>query len=268
MPHVPPAHDALSRRMRTEPYPLFMANILVTGSSAGLGLNAAHALVALGHRVIVHARDESRVPKEARDKPWLGVLTGDLSDPEQTRSVAAQANRFGRLDAVIHNAGALHAPAALPVNVFAPFVLTALMNKPARLIYLTSSMHRGASIDLNRLTSGNASYSDTKLWVTALALAFAARWPETSSHAVDPGWVPTRMGGPSAPDDLAAGHRTQVWLATAEAVTPATGGYWHHEREQRPDPRAPDTSFQTDLIRALQDATGIRLDASGAVNGR
>ena len=56
-------------------------------------------------------------------------------------------------------------------------------------------MHRTGSTDLRRLTDGTASYDDSKLWVTTLALALASRWEGTSSHAVDPGWVPTRMGG-------------------------------------------------------------------------
>jgi NAD(P)-dependent dehydrogenase (short-subunit alcohol dehydrogenase family) len=154
----------------------------------------------------------------------------------------------------------MDSPEAISVNTVAPYMLTALMERPARLVYLSSSMHRSGSDDLRRLTVGTASYSDTKLWVTALALAFASWWEATVSHAVDPGWVPTRMSGADAPDDLTAGHQTQVWLATGHDVTPRTGGYWHHRQTQTPHPAAQDEDFQARLIEALESHTGVRLD--------
>ena len=236
-----------------------MALILVTGSSSGLGLNTATELAAGGHDVVVHARASSRRTPEPDAGVWRGTVHGDFSDVDQVRDVALEAAQFGRFDAVIHNAGALHRPDAVRVNTIAPYVLTALMDKPARLIYLTSSMHRGGSTNLQGMETGAASYGDSKLWVTALAQAFAHRWPATTSHAVDPGWVPTRMGGPHAPDDLTAGHQTQVWLATHPDVTPVTGGYWHHKRLQQPDPSAKDEHFQAELLAALESHTGIPL---------
>jgi NAD(P)-dependent dehydrogenase (short-subunit alcohol dehydrogenase family) len=236
-----------------------MALILVTGASSGLGRDTATELIEQGHDVVVHARRRERSPADR--VPWTGTVSGDLSDLAATQDVARQADEFGRFDAVIHNAGALRSPEAIPVNVIAPYVLTVLMLKPSRLIYLSSSMHRGGSADLGRLASGTASYSDTKLWVTTLSQAFAARWPDTVSHAVDPGWVPTRMGGSAAPDDLTEGRRTQVWLATAPEILPTTGGYWHHRRTERPHTSATDPVFQSRLIDELARTTGIALDA-------
>jgi NAD(P)-dependent dehydrogenase (short-subunit alcohol dehydrogenase family) len=236
-----------------------MALILVTGASAGLGLAAAIELAGDGHHVVVHARTPDRVPRDDTAR-WRGSVIGDLSDLEATRDVARQANEFGRFDAVIHNAGVLRSPDMAQVNIVAPYVLTGLMHKPGRLIYLSSSMHRGGSVDLDRLASATATYSDTKLWVTALSQAVAHRWSEATSHAVDPGWVPTRMGGSAAPDDLVEGHRTQTWLATDPDVRPATGGYWYHRRTQSPHPAATDVDFQTRLLTALDRRTGIHLD--------
>lgn len=230
--------------------------ILVTGASTGLGLGAASALAEVGHDVVVHVRDASR-PGSA-ESAWLGVVHGDLADLEQTREVARQANEYGRFDAVIHNAGVLRMPQVLAVNTVAPYVLTALMEKPTRLIYLSSSMHRSGSTDLGRMDRGKVTYSDTKLYVTALSAAFATRWDGTVSHAVDPGWVPTRMGGRGAPDDLVAGAETQAWLATHD-VTPATGGYWHHRALQKPHPATQDPAFQQALIRVLEARTGVTL---------
>ncbi|SEH02619.1 NAD(P)-dependent dehydrogenase, short-chain alcohol dehydrogenase family [Nonomuraea solani] len=233
-----------------------MALILVTGASTGLGHDTANALAGQGHDVVVHVRDPARLTDADR---WKGVVTGDLADLDETRDVAGQAAGFGRFDAVIHNAGTMSLPEASVVNTVAPYVLTALMDKPARLIYLSSSMHRTGSTDLSRLTDGSASYDDSKLWVTALALAFASRWAGTSAHAVDPGWVPTRMGGAGAPDDLVAGHQTQVWLATHQDVSPETGGYWFHRQIQRPHPAAQDEEFQARLIQVLESHTGVPL---------
>lgn len=229
--------------------------ILVTGAGAGLGRNAALALTAAGHDVIVHVRARARLNP---DDSWAGVVTGDLTDLDQVRDVAAQANAYGVLDAVIHNAGTISPAEVFPVNTVAPFALTALMRKPDRLIYLSSGMHRSGSTDLTRIDRRQVTYSDSKLYVTTLALAFAHRWDGTVSHAVDPGWVPTRMGGLRAPDELTAGHETQVWVATHE-VNPATGGYWHHRAVQRPHPVAQDPAFQAALSRKLEGLTGITI---------
>jgi NAD(P)-dependent dehydrogenase (short-subunit alcohol dehydrogenase family) len=104
------------------------------------------------------------------------------------------------------------------VNVVAPYLLTALMQRPTRLIYLSSGMHRGGYASLEGMDwsghTSTGSYSDSKLFVTALSAAVARRWPDVFSNIVDPGWVPTRMGGPNAPGDLRLGHLTQEWLAT------------------------------------------------------
>lgn len=237
-----------------------MSRIFVTGSAGGLGRSAAQALVQAGHDVAVHARAAARLPSPPPGARWAGEVVGDLNDLAQVEHVAVQANGAGPFDAVIHNAGALHAPEAVRVNVVAAYTLTALMDRPKRLIYLSSSMHRGGTTDLRGLASGSASYSDSKLWITAMAMALAHEWDDTAVHAVDPGWVPTRMGGAGAPDDLAAGHQTQVWLATGELIDPATGGYWYHRRTQRPAAAAQYPVFQAELLGALEAHTGIRLE--------
>jgi NAD(P)-dependent dehydrogenase (short-subunit alcohol dehydrogenase family) len=236
-----------------------MALILVTGASSGLGRNTANALADDGHDVVVHVRNPGRLTDAGDTARWKGVVTGDLAELDEIHGVARQAAEFGRFDVVIHNAGVLHSPEAITVNTVAPYVLTALMDKPARLIHLSSSMHRTGSTDLRRLSDGSASYDDSKLWVTTLALALASRWEGTSSHAVDPGWVPTRMGGVGASDDLVAGHQTQVWLATHHDVTPGTGGYWYHQQTQTPHPASQDEEFQARLIRVLESHTGVQL---------
>ncbi|MFY2842211.1 SDR family NAD(P)-dependent oxidoreductase [Achromobacter ruhlandii] len=242
-----------------------MARIFITGSVDGLGLAAARALLADGHMVVVHGRNRERLgaARELLSQGALAVV-GDLADLAQTRELADQLNALGRMDAVIHNAGVFTGPAILPVNVIAPYVLTALMARPRRLVYLSSEMHYDGRPDLNGMAwdggRESGSYSDSKLFVTALMAAVARRWPDVISHAVDPGWVPTKMGGPNAPDDLSLGHVTQAWLATTDdADALRSGGYWHHQARREPHPATHDEAFQARLLQTLQGATGIGL---------
>ena len=242
-----------------------MALVFITGSAAGLGRLAAESLLDGGHDVIVHARNDKRL-HTVRDLVARGAATvvGDLADLGQTRDVAGQVNQLGPVDAVIHNAGVLSGPSMLPVNVVAPYVLTGLIRRPKRLVYLSSSMHRGGRARLTGMDwtgrRETGSYSDSKLFLTALAFAVARRWPDVLSNAVDPGWVPTRMGGPGAPDDLQLGHRTQTWLAVSDDPDArTTGGYWHHQQQQRPAAAALDETFQEALLGELAQLTQVQL---------
>jgi len=198
-----------------------MVRIFITGSAGGLGRAAAQTLLGGGHEVIVHARSAERLAA-VNDLIGRGAsaVVGDLADLKQTRAVADQVNQLGGVDAVIHNAGIYSGPQIMPVNVVAPYLLTALINRPLRLVYVSSGSHYSGRADIAGVEwSGQrktGSYSDSKLFVTTLAVALARIWPEVYSNAVDPGWVPTRMGGPGAPDDLRLGHLTQEWLATSD----------------------------------------------------
>ena len=190
------------------------------------------------------------------------------------------------MDAVIHNAGVYgdrdrhpspegH-PRMLTVNTLAPYLLTGLIERPDRLIYLTSDMHVSGDDSLHDLDwssrrwNGTQAYCDSKLFVTALALAVARRWPDVISHAVDPGWVPTRMGGPSASDDLEQGHLTQTWLATTddpEAMRSAARcGNTADQPRSRPPPRTIAAS-RTDSSTSWPRKPGSTSKASAAHEG-
>ena len=242
-----------------------MARIVITGSADGLGRATADSLLREGHEVVVHARSQERlaVLADLLDRGAVPVV-GDLVDEGQTRDVAEQVNRLGRMDAVVHNAGVYTGAAILPVNVVAPYLLTALIDRPERLVYLSSGMHRGGRADLAGLDwrgrSRTGSYSDSKLFVAVLSAAVARLWPSVRSNAVDPGWVPTRMGGPNAPDDLRLGSLTQEWLAVSnDADALHTGGYWHHQRLQKPHPAVRDPHVQDELLDSLERFTGTAL---------
>ena len=238
-----------------------MSLVLVTGASTGLGLATVHALLAASHDVVLHARSEDRVEDPQVLERVAGVAYGDLGDLDATVGLAQRLAGFGRFDAVIHNAGTMDRSLAAQVNVVAPYVLTALMEAPARSIVLSSGMHLSGSTDL----AHGGDYSDSKLWVTTLTMALAGLRPSTLAHAVDPGWVPTRMGGAGAPDDLDEGHRTQVWLATApEAeIDPRTGGYWHHRAPRPAHAAASDPVFQQEVLAHLEHRTGLAIEPAG-----
>ena len=242
-----------------------MSRIFVTGSADGLGRAAAQTLLAGGHQVVVHVRKPSRL-SAVEDLVAQGAhaVIGDLADPEQTRDVANQVNRIGRMDAVIHNAGVYSGPDVLPVNIVAAYLLTALVYTPARLIYLSSRMHLNGQATFRGMDGSGrratGSYADSKLFITTLCAAVARLWTDVLSNAVDPGWVPTKMGGSNAPDDLRLGHLTQEWLATSDDPRArTTGGYWHHQQRAEPHPAVHDTAFQARLLDQLAQATGTAL---------
>jgi NAD(P)-dependent dehydrogenase (short-subunit alcohol dehydrogenase family) len=242
-----------------------VARVFITGSADGLGRAAAQTLQDGGHEVVVHARSAERLAavRDIVDRGAAAVV-GDLADAEQTRAVAAQVNDLGRMDAVIHNAGVYRGPHVLPVNVVAPYLLTALIERPQRLVYLSSGMHRGGRAELDGMdwsgSRSTGSYSDSKLFVTMLAAAVARIWDDVFSNAVDPGWVPTKMGGAGAPDDLRLGHLTQEWLATSDDPEARTnGGYWHHQRRREPAPDVHDERLQDELLDELARFTGTRI---------
>jgi NAD(P)-dependent dehydrogenase (short-subunit alcohol dehydrogenase family) len=260
-----------------------MARIFVTGSAQGLGRSAATNLIDRGHQVVVHARDPQRAAAlmDLADR-GAAVVVGDLASDEQTRRLANQVNDLGRMDAIIHNAGVYgHThrnpgpeghPRVLAVNTLAPYLLTGLIERPDRLIYLTSDMHLSGDDSLRDLDwtarrwNGTQAYCDSKLFVTTIAFAIARRWPAVISNAVDPGWVPTRMGSPGAPDDLEKGHLTQVWLAVSDdPEANRSGEVWYHHRRARAASAARSIDFQDRLLNRLAELTGFELPDGPAV---
>jgi NAD(P)-dependent dehydrogenase (short-subunit alcohol dehydrogenase family) len=259
-----------------------MARIFITGSADGLGLMAAEILTRQGHAVTLHARSVRRAEEARRTLPSAdAVVTGDLTTITGMRQVAEAANVLGRFDAVIHNAGVGYREPRVEtddglehvfaVNVLAPYLLTALVTTPHRLIYLSSGMHRGGDAALadpqwaRRPWNGTQAYSDSKLFDVALAFAVARRWPAVLSNSLEPGWVPTKMGGPAAPDDLSLAPVTQAWLAVSDdPAARVTGSYFYHQRPREVHPAAHDSAFQDRLLDYCASLTGIALTPSSA----
>ena len=254
-----------------------MARVFITGSSDGLGRAAARLLVERGHAVVLHARHAARGREAmAAVRGAETVLNADLASMAETKRLAAAVNALGPFDAVIHNAGVgykekhrIATPDGLShvfaVNTLAPYILTALIARPARLVYVSSELHRRGDPGLDDLTwahrpwRGNQAYSDTKLHDVLLAFAVARRWPEVRSNTVEPGWVATKMS-PRATGDLDAGHRTQVWLATDnDPAATGTGGYFFHQRPRPPSGATHDPDRQDRLLAECARLSGLTL---------
>jgi NAD(P)-dependent dehydrogenase (short-subunit alcohol dehydrogenase family) len=236
---------------------------------------AAQLLVRQGHRVTLHARNEARAEDARRELPEAAVIVGDLSTLQGMRAVVEQANGLGRFDAVIHNAGvgfrdSRRAETAdglsrtFAVNVLAPYVLTVLMHRPDRLVYLSSEMQHYTQLDMDDLQwtrrrwDGGASYGESKLLDVALAFAFARIWPSVLSNVMTPGWVATRMGGADAPDDLEQAPVTQTWLAVShDRGALVSGHYFYHQKELPAASEASDLFIQNELLAYCADISGI-----------
>src|ERR1700728_1147458 len=225
-----------------------MSRIFISGSSTGLGLMAGERLVQQGHQVVLHARNAARAEDARLALPRAeAVVEGDLDTIAGAKAVAQRVNKLGRFDAVIHNAAvgyreghhltADRLPHVFAINTLSAYILTALIERPHRLVYLSSGMHHHADANLDdilwkkRRWSGSTAYAESKLHDAMLAFAVARRWPDVLSNALEPGWVPTRMGGAGAPDDIDQAHRTQAWLAArADAAGRERGTYFFHIR--------------------------------------
>jgi len=256
-----------------------MTRIFISGSSTGLGFMAAQLLVAQGHQVVLHARNPARAEVARRALPKAeAVVVGDLETIAGAKALAARVNELGRFDAVIHNAAVGYRegqrrttdglPHVFAINTLSAYILTALIEKPERLVYLSSGMHHHADANLDdilwrkRRWNGSAAYAESKLHDAMLAFAIARRWPDVFSTALEPGWVPTRMGGPGAPDDMDQAHRTQAWLAASDdSQAKVTGQYFYHLRPLAPNPQAEDADLQNKLIALCEELSNVNLPA-------
>jgi NAD(P)-dependent dehydrogenase (short-subunit alcohol dehydrogenase family) len=257
-----------------------MARIFITGSSDGLGLMVGQALADQGHRVVLHARNNARAADAKKALPKAeAVVVGDLASIAATKDLAAQVNALGPFDAIIHNAAVGYReghrttsdglPHVFAINTLAPYVLTALIERPKRLVYLSSGMHERANANLDdilwrkRAWDGSSAYAESKLHDVMLAFAIARLWPNVLSNAMTPGWVPTKMGGEGAPDDINQAHLTQAWLATSDdAEAETTGGYFYHLKRRDPNPEAREISVQDRLFDICREISGVDMPPS------
>ena len=254
-----------------------MSTVLVTGSSDGIGAKVAQLVAEQGHRVVLHARNDARAERcRASGPAGADVVVGDLASLSSTRAMAAELRRMGPLDVVVHNAGWASTDDSRPltddgleqtfqVNLLAPFLLTASLPLPGRLVFVSSdSISRGAIRldDLQHLVSWtpDSAYADSKLGLAGLAFAIARRYPSVLSNAVHPGWVRTKMSGDEAPLDVSQGADTPVWLATSDdAGATVSGAFFHNRRPVSINPQAADTRLQDGLLQRCAELCGAAL---------
>jgi NAD(P)-dependent dehydrogenase (short-subunit alcohol dehydrogenase family) len=254
-----------------------MSRIFISGSSAGLGLMAGKLLVQQRHQVVLHARNRARAADTRLAVPRAeAVVEGDLGTIEGAKAVAQRVSQLGRFDAVIHNAAVGYReshiltkdglPHVFAINTLSAYILTALIESPKRLVFLSSGMHHHVDANLEdilwrkRRWDGSTAYAESKLHDAMLAFAVARYWPDVSSNSLEPGWVPTRMGGPGAPDDMEQAHLTQAWLAAGDdPKSQVSGKYFYHMGRMEPNPQAHDPALQDRLIAICAEISGVTL---------
>ncbi len=254
--------------------------ILLTGATDGIGLEAARALVALGHTVLVHGRNESKLADTVAaldGGPGKAIAyRADLSDLAKVEALASDiAASHDRLDVLINNAGVFKTPAPrlangmdvrFVVNTLAPWLLTQrllpLMSPAGRVINLSSAAQ--APVDLDALAGKRAlddstAYAQSKLAITMWSRHLAAALGDSgpSIIAVNPAsLIGTKMVHDAygvAGKSLSVGSDILVEAALGERFADASGKYFDNDNDRfaPPHPDALDDARNAALVAAM-----------------
>lgn len=268
--------------------------VLITGATDGIGKEASRELLRSGAHVLVHGRTHEKAAAVADElrADWSGGRTSSVStDFTSLAAVRRLANEitesYPRLQILVNNAGA-YSPArlltrdgfeqTLQVQYLAPFLLTMELltllrtNAPARIVNVTSRLHRGAELDLALRGpwpyDGQTAYASSKLLLTAFTLLLAERLQGTGVvvNAVHPGGVDTKLlragfggGGMSVEE----GARPVVHLAASPAMGSVSGRYFERFKEADTDPRLYERSAQARIWQETERALGLTSGVSG-----
>ncbi|HXZ75741.1 MAG TPA: SDR family NAD(P)-dependent oxidoreductase [Streptosporangiaceae bacterium] len=266
--------------------------VVITGATSGIGYAAATGLARLGAAVHFLARDPVRAASTHRriaaasGNQRISYGLADLDDPGSVRAFAAEyLTAHGRLDVLIHNAGAIHpsyqtddAGTELTVagQVIAPFLLTSLLlpallaARRSRVITVSSAGMYTQRLDPATLQMpasgyrGVTAYARAKRAQVALSREWARRLAgtEVAFHAMHPGWVNTPGIAAALPRFHRAmrpllrtpeqGADTIIWLAASDPARLGSGRFWH-DRRPRAEYRLPRTREAPTAARVLWD---------------
>ena len=224
---------------------------LVTGANRGLGLETSRQLLSKGLTVVLAGRDDAALERAHRtltkDEQRRAITVRmDVTDIESVNTAHRKlTERVGSVDVLVNNAAVLVGEnddvLSIPLDayrdsfetnvfgvievcrVFAPDMARA---QYGRIVNVSS----GAG-QLATMSAYAPAYSMSKAALNAFTriLAHTYRASGVLVNAVDPGWVRTDMGGPSAPRSPREGADTIVWLATLPGGGP-TGGFFRDRR--------------------------------------
>jgi dehydrogenase/reductase SDR family member 12 len=245
--------------------------IVVTGATSGLGLAAATELARLGARVCIVGRDRWRTEDarrriEGTARAVVSSELADFGDLDQVVDLAERvAERFGRIDGLVHNAGALFrtrqsspqgTEATVTLHVLAPYILTERLmpilarSDGSRVITMTSGGMYSQRFELDHLVAsgdrydGVTAYARAKRAQVVLTQEWQRRYGSSGVdfHVVHPGWADTPGLASGLPAfarvmhpllrSASEGVDTLVWLAGLSAGTPAGGGLWLDRRRR------------------------------------
>lgn len=259
--------------------------ILITGSTDGIGLEAARMLVAAGHHVLLHGRNTAKLEAAEQmlaDSAQPGQISSylaDLSDMTQVVSLAeAISAKHSQLDVLINNAGIFKTSEPITsddldvrfvVNTLAPYLLVQrlmpLLDKTGRIVNLSSAAQSPVDLDAMagkvKLDSDFNAYAQSKLAITAwsrhMALALGDSGPMVV--AINPAsMLGTKMVKDAfgvAGADIGIGADILVRAALSDEFATASGQYYDNDARQfgPPHPDALDAQKSAILVQEMEN---------------
>lgn len=266
-------------------------NVLITGSTDGIGKQTAIDLANMDARVIIHSRNENKAQqaietiKQKTGSSNIEYVVGDLASFDQIRTMSEDIHqRFEKIDVLINNAGVFKNERELSkdgyemtfaVNHLSYFLLTGLLldlmkkSDYARIVNVASMAH-GQDLDFDNLNAesyfdGYDAYSRSKLCNIMFTYKLARMLSNTqvTTNVLHPGVISTKLlhvGFGSGGSEITQGSKTSVFLATANEVNNVSGKYFSNSREIKSSEISHDQNVQDKLWDISEKMTGFSYD--------
>lgn len=252
---------------------ILMKSVLITGSTDGIGREAAKQLSQKGFKVLLHGRNAEKLKILKQEIPGSETYVADFSDMTEVGLMArAINNKHKTLDVLINNAGVYMNEQVetldgfektMAVNYFSHVLLThhllpALINaQSARIVHVSSVAHRGAQLDINNLNlQGNwnsfLAYANSKQANILFSNYLARTLPgHVTSNAVHPGVINTKLlrdGWGVFGRRVRVGASSLVYLATQQKLNDVSGKYFDKKNTKKPSLVAQDAELAKRLF--------------------